>query len=248
MPPTKNPLAFTGPSRSNHNAYAMTTRRQLAYQYLGVSPNAVLSAPKIAPFIASIPGSFEFVLKCLRASSEPNARLFLKYYDDPAMPLYVRAQLPVEAFCIVAGIDISQFMHTILVSVQIFGVTLGNLTAAINLPRVVQASVDEAVKPEGLADREMQLKHAGFLPMPKGSQVSVSVNATANAQQATIAPSPEDSIRRLQDQFSESRRSIHAAENTAAALLPEGATEVLPPLHERDLDAMAPVLRQDNNV
>src|SRR5258708_4334041 len=161
------------------------------------------------------------------------------------MPLYVRAQLPVEAFCLAAGIDIAQFMNTILVVVQVSGVTLSTLTAAIHLPRGVQASIDEAVKPEGIADRELQLKHAGFLPMPRGSQVSVNVNATANAQQATLAPSPEDSIRRLQDHFSESRRTLHAQENTAAAMLPEMIeAEIVPPMPARELDAMAPVRRE----
>lgn len=236
-----------GPSKSTHASYDLTFRRQHAYAYLGVSPNAVMSSPKISPFITGIPGGFAFVLKCLRASSDPSARLFLKYYDDPRMPLYVRAQLPVEAFCIVAGINIEQFMHTIIAAVQVFGTTMSNLVAAIHLPRVVQTSIDEALKPEGLADREFQLKHAGFLPMPKGSQVSVNVNASATAQSATLAPSPEDSIRRLQDQFSEGRRTLHAAENASAAMLPETIeAEVVPPMPARELDAMAPVRRGDD--
>ncbi len=227
---------------------AMGHWRRLAYKKTGISPNAVMAMPKISPFIQRIPGGWEFVLDCLRASSDPVARQFLKYYDDPTLPLYVRAHLPVEAFCLLASITPEALLTSIVVSAQINGTQMSRLVAAIHFPKVVQASIDEAIKPEGIADRELQMKHAGFLPAPKGSQVSVNVNSSASIQQATLAPSPEDSIRRLQDQFSESRRSVHAAENVAAAQLLETIdAEVVPDLHamrEQTLDAMAPVRRE----
>lgn len=223
--------------------------RRDAYKRTGIDPNVVMSMPKISPFISRIPGGWEFVLDCLRASSDATARQFLKYYDDPTLPLYVRAHLPVEAFCLLASITPEALLTTIVVSAQVNGTQMSRLVAAVHFPRVVQASIDQAVLPEGIADRELQMKHAGFLPAPKGSQVSVNVNASANAQSATLAPSPEDSIRRLQDQFSEGRRTIHAAENTAAAMLPESIdAEVVPQFRERELDAMAPVVRRDDHV
>lgn len=219
--------------------------RRDAYKRTGIDPNVVMSMPKISPFIARIPGGWEFVLDCLRASSDATARQFLKYYDDPTLPLYVRAHLPVEAFCLLASITPEALMNTIIVQAQVHGIQMARLVAAVHFPKVIQTSVDEAAKPEGIADRELQMKHAGFLPMPKGSQVSVNVNASANAQSATLAPSPEDSIRRLQDQFSEGRRTLHAAENASAAMLPEMIdAEVVPPMPARELDAMAPVRRE----
>lgn len=224
---------------------AMGRWRRDAYRRTGIDPNRVMSMPKITPFISRIPGGWEFVLDCLRASSDPVSRQFLKYYDDPTLPLYVRAHLPVEAFCLLASITPEALLTAIVVQAQIQGTQMSRLAAAVHFPKVVQASIDEAIKPEGIADRELQMKHAGFLPAPKGSQVSVNVSNTASVQQATLAPSPEDSIRRLQDQFSEGRRSIHAAENVAAAQLPPGDVDVLPPLRERELDAMAPVVRRE---
>src|SRR5258708_7877787 len=77
MPPATIARQF-GPTKSQHMTYSLTAQRQRAYQYLGVSPNDVLAAPKIAPFIHDIPGGFDFTLKCLRASSDPLARVFLK--------------------------------------------------------------------------------------------------------------------------------------------------------------------------
>lgn len=235
-------------THSQHKTYRNTPARLRAYDRLGVHPNDVLACPKISHWIAKVRGGFDFCLNSLRSSSDPVARQFLKFYDDPALPLFVRAQLPVEAFCLAAGISPPALMNSIVVAVQTCGVHMSNLVAALSLPDIVQTSVEQAMTAEGISDREWQLKHASFLPMPKGSQVNVQVNATATAQQATLAPSPEDSIRRLQDHFSESRRTIHAAENASAAMLTEGDAEVLPPLRERELDAMAPVLRREADV
>lgn len=186
--------------------YKQPTRGQLrhqAYLILGVEPNVVLAGPKITHFISRMPGGWQRALEYLRASDLPEARHFISKYDNMLLPQFVRRLLPIEAFAVAASISPTRLWGVIVESARIFEGGLGSLTAAAAHTRVVQASIDSAVTPEGLEDRAHQLKHMNFLPMPKGSQVNVNVSASAAAQtqvaQATVvdAPSPEATIRGL---------------------------------------------------
>lgn len=223
--------------------------RAEAYRRLGVDPNSVAMSPHITPLLRKLPGGEHSAIDLIRASSQDDARRFMFHYDDLTLPKTYKDLLPIEAFCIAANVEPQRLLGIIFEMAHRQGAVEGAMLAAAAHPRIVQVSINEALKPEGFSDREHNLKHMGFLPSPKGSQVNVQVNATANAQQANLAPSPEDSIRRLQDQFSEGRRTLHAAENASAAMLPETIeAEVIPQLNdlrERELDAMAPVPRKD---
>jgi len=46
------------------------------------------------------------------------------------------------------------------------------LVAALNMPAIVAASVKQALTPDGTGDRNMLFQHAGFLPTPRGKQLT----------------------------------------------------------------------------
>jgi hypothetical protein len=62
-----------------------------------------------------------------------------------------------------------------------YGINISNMLAGLAHPRVVQASIERALEPDGVQDRRMQFLHSGFLPH-EGSVFNVSATAGAAAQ------------------------------------------------------------------
>ncbi len=215
------------------------SKRARAYRDLGVDPAAVARAPQITPLLRKLPGGEFDAVNYLRASAAEDARRFLKFYDDPRLPLTLRDLLPIEAFCLAAAVEPPRLLGIIVETAHLHGATMGAMIAAVAHPRIVEVSVQEALKPEGWSDREHNLKHMGFLPTPKGSQVNVNVQANSTVQSAVLTPvpSPEDAIRKLQDKFNE-RIALPEAGADEPLALGEG-TQVL--------DAMAPVTRHSED-
>ena len=89
--------------------------------------------------------------------------------------------------------------------------------AADALPSVVERSIEVALTDKGTADRKMQLQHSGFLPTLAGSETNISImqNAQLNATAQpviTVAPRPEETIRRLSDRLHDARAKMNGGE------------------------------------
>jgi hypothetical protein len=200
---------------------ASMARRRRAYELLGVAPNAVADAPRIAHLIAKLRDGKSTALEALRASDLPEARKFISKYDNTLLPAFVRRTLPIEAFCVAAGISPTRLFGVIAEVIRLQKAQLGAIRAAERHEAIVAASSDFAMAPEGVDDRMAHLKHMGFTPSPKGSTINIGVTANATAQsasvmQATLA-APEDTIRRMVE-----------ARQRAAALPAAPATQALP--------------------
>jgi hypothetical protein len=127
------------------------------------------------------------------------------YYS---LPRYLRVRLPIEAFCVAAGVSPLKILEILTLVLVRQGTQASQIVAAVNHPRVVAKTVEMAMTDEGYADRVVLHKHANFLPTPQGPRTSVVVtqNATATAAaQAIPAPPPEQTIRRLADRFNLAR-------------------------------------------
>ena len=185
--------------------FSPAVRRFKAYLALGVPPNEVAAASQITPLIKkNIPGGWPSALAALRTSDLPEARHFIAVYDDVTLPAGVRRSLPVEAFAIKAGLLPSQLYETIVQVVRRQSALDGVLIAASHHPSIVEKSSQLALEGD-IKHVTHNLKHMGFLPLPKGAQVSIQVNANATASSAsqavTAAPAPENTIRRLVNRF-----------------------------------------------
>jgi hypothetical protein len=202
--------------------------RELCYKAIGVDPNDVANFPKLAFAIRSVGGQ-DKAIEYLRSAGTVPALRFLAVYDDLILPEMVRRLLPIEAFCVAAKITFGQFVTDLSSAVRQVRQFEGSVRAAEAHPKIVEVS--SALAEAGDIDHAvLNMKHMGFLPLPKGSQVSVNVNANANAnataQSATVlAPSPENTIRGLVNRF-----NLPVAQQ--AALLE--AKEVVPLVMERE--------------
>jgi hypothetical protein len=206
--------------------------RELCYKAIGVDPNDVANFPKLAFAIRCVGGQ-DKAIEYLRSAGTVPALRFLAVYDDLILPEMVRRLLPIEAFCVAAKITFGQFVTDLSSAVRQVRQFEGSVRAAEAHPKIVEVS--SALAEAGDIDHAvLNMKHMGFLPLPKGSQVSVNVNANANANAqsasvSTVAPSPENTIRRLVGKF-----NLPARE---PAQLPE-AREAVPLVMEREGEAM----------
>ena len=208
--------------------------RELCYKTIGVDPNEVAQFPCLAPHIRTVGGKAR-ALEYLRSSSNLSARRFLSVYDDIMTPAIVRRTLPLEAFCVAAKITSEQFLFAISQSAREMKQFEGSIKAADVHPAIVAKSSELAL--EGDIDHvTLNMKHMGFLPLPKGSQVSVNVNANANANAqsasvSTVAPSPENTIRRLVGKFNlparEPAQLSEARETVPMTMEQEGVAEMV---------------------
>jgi hypothetical protein len=84
-----------------------------------------------------------------------------------------------EDLCAAAEITPSEFLGGIVTVAYKHNTDVSRLVAAINQPRVVEATIEAALQPFGTDDRKILHTHSGFLPTPRAAQINV--NATANA-------------------------------------------------------------------
>jgi len=205
---------------ANPTPPSATTRAE-AYRHLGVDPNEVATLPRLARRLESIGGKRK-ALDILRSSTHPHARQFLSIYDSLLLPNFVRARLPLEAFCVASSVTPEQLLIALASTVREMSQLEASVIAAEAHPRIVHESSLLAVAGD-LDHATLNMKHMGFLPAPKGSQVSVNVHAQANAASQSIAaaspaPSPENTIRRLVNRFNTSLPTADAPALPAASV------------------------------
>ena len=135
----------------------------------------------------------------------PEARSVLDRYQSCTM--MERKSLPVEAFCVSAKVSPYRVLELITGIMVRMGAQASTIIAAVNHPRVVQTTVEQALLPEGLGDRRDLHRAVGFLPTAKGSSTTIQVvqnaQANSNAQAASVAPPPESTIRRMVNRFND---------------------------------------------
>jgi len=142
----------------------------------------------------------------LQSSDAPDASKILVPYLQ--IPKSLRALLPIEAYCVAAGISPMRALEIIMGAAVRIGAQASTIIAAVNHPRVVEKTVEMALTDDGFSDRMVLHKAAGFVPMPKGNQTTIQLtqNASATAAaQSVAAPPPEATIRRIANRFNDAR-------------------------------------------
>lgn len=224
-------------NKSGKHQKTAAQRRREAYEILEVKEKDVETAPKIGHLLAGIggfqlvkgedpksdPGGFGMVrepdsfsprgiaadrariLEYLAGSEEPEARKILEYYKR--LPGYVAKLLPIEAFCVAAGVSTKKAFGLIAQETIDQSGKAGALLARAAHPQVVQATIEQALTPAGVQDRKFLHQSQGFLPLPKTQVLNVYGNAAIDQRRQTanvaVLPPVEDSIRRLSDRFND---------------------------------------------
>ena len=150
----------------------------------------------------------------LESSEDPRCRQVLAACR--ACPGLYRKKLPIEAFCCAAKVSPNHVFEQLIVLLVRQGVQAATVLTAINQPRVVQKTVEMALRDEGVDDRALFHKASGWTPTPKSAQTNITVTQAvqASSQAAAVpAPAPESTIRRLSDRFNEAPRLTAPAPN-----------------------------------
>jgi hypothetical protein len=189
-------------------------RRAEAYRALGISPDAIRTVPEITsqlrrsaiPLRAhNLPTSPYYYLRC--SDADDAMKLMAAYYS---LPSHQSRILPIEAFCVAAGVSPLRILDLYALSCRRVSATVSGILATISHPVVVKKNIERALddnRDDSIQYMAMLHKAVGFLPTPKGSQTTVNVTANAQAANATLAaaPPPEQTIRRLVDLFNSGR-------------------------------------------
>lgn len=112
---------------------------------------------------------------------------FWHVYED--LSTYEQSVVSFDDICASSGVPPKTLLMAIAASGFDAGCDIANLVAAHVHPKVVDASIQAALKPDGIEDRKMLLQHHGFVPVPKGTSIVVNASSSAVAHAAAAAQS-----------------------------------------------------------
>lgn len=175
-----------------------------AYDLLGIKEGDVLGVPKIEPLLKQS-GLLEKVWSYLETSADEIARLLVaqKYKLSNVSQ---RNSVPFEAYCVAAGIETKRALGIIISEVYSQNEQAALLMASAAQPSVVQATIDRAIEAGGSRERDMLLKHSGFVPVPKTSVTIVRGGHNVigdQVNQVAVLPPIESVVRQVSDRFNE---------------------------------------------
>jgi len=123
----------------------------------------------------------EVIKYAAMVDDERFSHLVKQYRSDTARwPRQSNMRRDFDTLCRENGIRDDEFVGQLAAAAYRYGVDAANIYASIAHPEVVKASIEQAKKPQGVADREMHFKHMGYIPAPKGQVINV--NAQAGVQ------------------------------------------------------------------
>ncbi|MGB7436256.1 MAG: hypothetical protein WBR26_06875 [Candidatus Acidiferrum sp.] len=186
-----------------------------------VKPAGYIVQPAFDGMIASacdLGISLEAFIEMTRSARMSDAAV-VRFLDawDALSPSEQQAKRTADAICERIGLAPVELLKATADATYRFSMYTARILAAVALPSVVERSIEVALTDKGIADRKMLFQHSGFLPTPAGSQTNIAVmqNAQPNATARpviTVAPRPEETIRRLSDRLNEARVKMNGGE------------------------------------
>jgi hypothetical protein len=130
--------------------------------------------PVITPMLKSVDGGIEHCIQALRAHDD-DARTFVEMWDRCTKT--DRLHLTVEEIAHAAGVGSLRLAEVCQTALFLYGNMQTQMMLSAGLPQIVATSIKQAKRPKGYADREWMLKAGKILPIPKGSQTAIQINA-----------------------------------------------------------------------
>jgi hypothetical protein len=148
-------------------------KRTLAYYLLGISPKDFQRIPYFGAQLRRIARTAHVADRYDPSSAPVPALALLETSDNPdaakvrnayfSIPETYRRLLPPEAFCHAAGVSPWAVLDAITMAAVRSGAMASAVVAAVNMPRVVQKTVEVARQNNGTKERLMLHKATGFL-------------------------------------------------------------------------------------
>lgn len=161
--------------------------RQLARVRRKLGLKRIIGGGPIAQLTAQLAGGKKFFMECakLAVQIEPRLACVSESYERLNRPS-LRAAVPLDELCAMHGIDPRHYIGVVGEAALRYENNSAILLIALSMPEVVNRSIKEALKPEGVADRKMLFQHAGIIPVPAGQTINVKATANAAAKAETI--------------------------------------------------------------
>lgn len=154
--------------------------------------------PVITPMLKSVDGGLERCLEAIRVHDDEDARAFIDIWDRCTAT--DRKYLKVEEIAHAAGIGSLRLAEITQTALFLYGNMQTQMMLAAGLPAVVAQSLRQAKTRKGYADREWMLKAGKILPIPKGAQTAIQINAGEATVQRDDTPGwkyPEDRLKEI---------------------------------------------------
>lgn len=198
----------------------MPITKSLACRKLGIQPKALLSVPQVTPLLEEIMsglakrGMPTDPFYYLDASSDLEARGLMAVYNQSWKQ--VRDVLPLEAFCVAAGVDPNRILDSLIKVIERVKALKSAVNLSVSQPEIVDTNIEAALDVDnGYKDRRLHMQVSGLMPMPRGARTVVNVQTSASATAAPVqaviaAPVPEQTIRRLSERLHAVRAALPA--------------------------------------
>lgn len=126
---------------------------------------------------------FLLALAKMVEDGDENAQAVQALFDSLSRTL--KSKLSFDELLMRSKVDALAFVGKLSSVMYEQGIAIGNVIAAAHHPMVVGATVEAALMPGGVKDRQMLLNHHGFLPQKRGSSINIGiVNQQQNNQPA----------------------------------------------------------------
>ena len=129
----------------------------------------------ITPMLQAVEGGIEHCITALRAHEDEDAQAFVEMWDKCTAT--DRKHLKVEEIAHAAGVGSLRLAEVVNTALFLYGNMQVQMMLAAGMPSVVARSMKQAKTAKGYADREWMLKAGKILPIPKGAQTAIQINA-----------------------------------------------------------------------
>lgn len=140
--------------------------------------------PIITPMLKSVDGGIGHCVQALRAHDDEDAQTFLEMWDRCTRT--ERNCLTVEEIAHASGVGSLRLAEVVQTALYLYGNMQTQMMLSAGLPAVVATSLKNAKKIKGYADREWMLKAGKILPIPKGAQTAIQINAGEPREQKQL--------------------------------------------------------------
>jgi hypothetical protein len=157
--------------------------------------------PVITPMLEAVEGGIEHCIRALRSYEEEDAKRFLFFWDQ--FTENWRKHLKIEEIAYASGIGSLRLAEVIQTALYLYGNMQTQMMLAAGLPAIVAQSLKQAKRSKGFVDREWMLKAGKILPIPKGAQTAIQINAGQMAEVTEVEASrqewkyPEDRLKEI---------------------------------------------------
>lgn len=148
-------------------------RKDAALRRLGFKKQDLDSVPEISSILKSTMGSVKKAIAAMRFSNQACIQTFLDTYD--AVPEGDREYLSLEAIALKAGVKTPELLGATLLSCKTLRAQESALIAMNSHRKVLKKTIEYAMEPGGHKDRQMLHEAIGFLPSPRGVNMSVNL-------------------------------------------------------------------------